>query len=72
MASATGHITRTIDLLFDAFINNRMNNSLVEVFKTLKLRPILRIEYRFKGLFTITGENKMTEKNLTKFNKGAR
>jgi predicted ATP-dependent endonuclease of OLD family len=67
MASATGHITRTIDLLFNAFSLGKINNSIVNVFKTLDLNPVLSIEYKFKSYSSLIGNDKLNEKYLKSF-----
>ncbi len=67
MASASGHITRTIDLLFNSYINNELNASLSEVFKTLNFRPVLSIEYKYKSFSSLLGNEKLSLSYLKTF-----
>ncbi len=67
MASASGHITRTIDLLFTSYINNNLNPSLKEVFLALKLKPQLSIEYRYKNFSSLLGREKLSRHYLETF-----
>ena len=67
MASATGHITRTIDILFNAFSIGSVNKSISYVFDALNFRPNLSIEYRFKSYSSLIGNDKLTEKYLKNF-----
>ncbi|MFC4739993.1 AAA family ATPase [Flavobacterium ponti] len=67
MASATGHITRTIDILFNAFSSGNVNPSIPIVFETLNLIPVLSIEYRFKSYSSMIGNERFSEKYLRSF-----
>lgn len=67
MASATGHITRTIDILFNAFSIKSVDNSITYVFDALNFRRNLSIEYRFKSYSSLIGNDKLTEKYLKNF-----
>jgi len=62
MASSTGHITRALDLLANAFSKNTFNHKMPEIFKLLDLHPIIRVQFR-KG-FTLAG--KLGNKRITK------